>query len=219
MKSAIDIAKFFIRKKLDTPRNKYDGNMKLQKLLYFAQLIHLEMYDDVLFEDNIRAFENGPVVECVRKRYKEDHNAFVKEAYNSEYNFGEKVKNTLETTIELFGDISAKKLSDMTHKHKCWEKALEASKNVNGFYYKNKNIIPVEEMEKEISDNLKEYIKAKELSAEQDDEFEVVNGIKFYYDPNEIDIDQNILNKLENFAGNDEAYTLIKDSSQGLVIF
>lgn len=34
MSNAVDFAKFFLKRGADTNRNSYDGNMKLQKLLF-----------------------------------------------------------------------------------------------------------------------------------------------------------------------------------------
>lgn len=36
-------------------------NMKVQKLLYYAQSLHLALYDEPLFEEEIQAWRYGPV--------------------------------------------------------------------------------------------------------------------------------------------------------------
>src|SRR6056297_696817 len=119
--SAIEIAKWFIKNNLDNPRDEFWGNMKLQKLLYFAQLIHLYKYDEVLFEEPIRAFERGPVVESVRQTYKNDNNNIVEQAKKMKDIFDKKVEDTLNLTAEIFGPFDAHELSDMSHDHECWE--------------------------------------------------------------------------------------------------
>lgn len=43
MSNAINYAKYIIRNGLDTNHNTYDGNMKLQKLLFFADYISLKV--------------------------------------------------------------------------------------------------------------------------------------------------------------------------------
>ena len=45
MRKAIDFAKYFIKEELDNPRNSFDGNMKLQKLLVYSNLINLALYN------------------------------------------------------------------------------------------------------------------------------------------------------------------------------
>jgi len=48
------------------------SNLKLQKLLYYAQGLHLAIYRGApLFEEQLLAWNYGPVVECVYSRFKE----------------------------------------------------------------------------------------------------------------------------------------------------
>ncbi len=46
------------------------SNLKLQKLLYYAQGIFLAINDEPLFEEPILAWAHGPVVESVYHEYK-----------------------------------------------------------------------------------------------------------------------------------------------------
>ena len=75
MRDVYDFAKYFIKKGADSLPNTYDGNMKLQKLLTFADLISIAKYGKPLFNDPVLAFKNGCVVEKVRQRYKNDYSA------------------------------------------------------------------------------------------------------------------------------------------------
>lgn len=70
MRDVYDFAKFFIKNGADSSPNTYDGNMKLQKLLVFADLANIAEYGEPLFGDQVLAFKNGCVVEKVRLRYK-----------------------------------------------------------------------------------------------------------------------------------------------------
>lgn len=46
-------------------------NLKLQKLLYYSQAVHMVLNDgERLFNDNIEAWQYGPVVVCVYRKYK-----------------------------------------------------------------------------------------------------------------------------------------------------
>jgi uncharacterized phage-associated protein len=47
------------------------SNLKLQKLLYYAQAWQLALYDEPLFNDRIEAWVHGPVVPSVYRQYKE----------------------------------------------------------------------------------------------------------------------------------------------------
>jgi len=218
-KSVYDIAKWFIQKDFDEPRNNFKGNMKLQKLLYFAQLIHIYFYDELLFDEPIRAFKNGPVVECIRLDYKNHTAEFIRDAKNMVKSFNRKIMKTLITTVEIFGDYSAEKLSELSHQHDCWERTLKESKDAFGYYHKDKNIIPIEELKNENLENIAQLIKAKEMLAEVNHKCEVVHGVEFYYDPDEIEITDELMQKLKEYKGEDRAFTIYKDPSQGLVIY
>lgn len=220
--SVIDVfkvAKWFIKNNYDNPRDNFDGNMKLQKLLYLAQLVHLYLYDEKLFKDPIMAFEKGPVVESVRIRYRDDTFNFIEEAKTMFMNFNEKILKSLELTVELFGEYNAKELSELTHRHACWEEALENSKNSSGYHYKSESVISIEEMKKHALPGIEQVIKAKEMDSGSKDKYEIVNGKKFFYDPDNISLKDEIYQKLNNFQGKDNSYTFYEDSSQGLVIY
>ncbi|SDI95085.1 Uncharacterized phage-associated protein [Halanaerobium congolense] len=213
------VAKWFIKNNYDNPRNNFDGNMKLQKLLYLAQLVHLYLYDKELFEEPIMAFEKGPVVEAVRIRYRDDTFNFIEEAKTMFMDLNQKIIKTLELTVELFGEYTAKELSEFTHTHACWEEALENSTRSNGFHSKNDSIIPIEEMKKHALPGIKQVIEAKKMTSDDNDKCEIVNGKEFYYDPSNISLNDRIYEILSNFEGEDNSYTVYEDPSQGLVIY
>ena len=52
----------------------YEGitHLKLQKLLFYAQGIYLALNDNMLFYDQIVAWEHGPVVKSVYDEYKQN---------------------------------------------------------------------------------------------------------------------------------------------------
>lgn len=68
MYHALDIAAWFIAKndadQIDHDDFEYEGitNMKVQKLLYFAQGIGYSLFGTQLFQEDILAWEHGPVV-------------------------------------------------------------------------------------------------------------------------------------------------------------
>ena len=47
------------------------SNLKLQKLLYYVQGFHLAMYDKPLFDEDIYAWQYGPVVQEAYHHFKE----------------------------------------------------------------------------------------------------------------------------------------------------
>ena len=69
MYKANDIAKYFIvlaEKEYEDPLT----NMKIQKMLYYAQGFHLALFNIPLFEDKIEAWRLGPVIPDVYQKYK-----------------------------------------------------------------------------------------------------------------------------------------------------
>ena len=73
MKKALDYAKYFIKNGFDAIKcipNTKDGNMKINKLCVFANMINIAEYNTPLFDDKILAFENGCVIENIRFAYR-----------------------------------------------------------------------------------------------------------------------------------------------------
>ena len=71
--TASEVAKWFLaynRDVLAEEGGEYISNLKLQKLLYYAQGSFLAVTDSPLFDDPIVAWQHGPVVESVYHEYK-----------------------------------------------------------------------------------------------------------------------------------------------------
>ena len=71
--NALDIANWFIaRANREKIENFGEGvsNLKLQKIIYFAQAAHLALEDEELFSDEIHAWSYGPVVNKVYHEFK-----------------------------------------------------------------------------------------------------------------------------------------------------
>ena len=47
----------------------YEGNIRLNKYLFLAQVVHLARYSKKLFSDDFVAYENGPVIEKIVNEY------------------------------------------------------------------------------------------------------------------------------------------------------
>lgn len=215
---AIDVAKWFIKNKLDSPRNTYEGNMKLQKLLYFAQLIHVAKYDELLFDDEMRAYRDGSVINNVRLPYRDQHYRLIKESYEFEGFDNELVVDTLELTAEIFGDMTPKELSKLNHELDSWTIPYNESIVKEEIYSTNKNIInPSDKIFMDdvnrVKDMLEVYLKPNnKLMSTQ------INGATFYYDPDNIEITEDVLNVIENSEFPEDVYSLTYDEEQGVII-
>ncbi|MEA5616541.1 type II toxin-antitoxin system antitoxin SocA domain-containing protein [Cronbergia sp. UHCC 0137] len=99
-------------------------NMKVQKLLYYAQSLHLALFDEPLFEDEIQAWRYGPVCPPAYRFYSQfeaeqlpipDKDSFSQIADDR--------KDVLEEVWDYFGQHHAYYLSGMTHVEFPWKKA------------------------------------------------------------------------------------------------
>ena len=157
--SVFDYAKWFLDNNLDTPRNTFKGNMKLQKLLFFAQLISLAKNNKYLFKEEFCAFENGMVMENVRLEYKNNLANLLK--YERKDISNEDL-DVLELTKNIYGGESADTLSNMTHQFEYWKKYLSLSSDEKDYKNKRKSIVPNKELKAEL-DNIRDVLDAYEI--------------------------------------------------------
>ena len=95
--------------------------MKLQKLLYYAQGVHLAITGEPLFDDPIEAWTHGPVIRSIYQKYKEfGSNGITKDGYEL-FEIDKETASILEQVYEVFGQFSAWKLRNMTHEELPWK--------------------------------------------------------------------------------------------------
>lgn len=147
-------AKWFIDNNLDTPRRKLDGSIKLQKLLFFSQLISLVRNNKLLFENEFNAFENGMVMEVVRIKYRDDFKYFK----NMKCNLTDEDMKVLNITKDIYGAKSASELSLLSHDFNYWETYFYNSFNIDGYKIKNLSRVPNSKLYEELK-SMKEIYK------------------------------------------------------------
>ena len=104
-------------------------NLKLQKLLYYAQGWFLALHGRPLFDEPLRAWVRGPVVYEVWKNFKEFRWDPITMTMPKP-SVSELARDHLEEVIEVYGDYSALTLERMTHNEPPWRQArrgLDAS--------------------------------------------------------------------------------------------
>ena len=217
MKSALNYAKFFIKKGIDTNPNTYDGNMKLQKMLFFANYLSVVMHGNCLFPEPIRAVSHGCVVEEVRLRYRNDYYTLYKESMAFDPDMTQNEYDVLNATIDIFGDLSAKELSELNHTFDFWKVAHQRSDTSYG-HNKVKGIVPAEDMLKE-ADRLKAVVDAYRQTKAMRAMREVINGVTFYYDDS-VEMNDDTLEQLVAFSehADEDAYTVYAEEGR-LVIY
>lgn len=165
------VAEWFIQRNLDNPSNTGKGNMKLQKLLFFSQLIYMcKNNGETMYDEMFSAFDNGMVLEPVRQEYLRNYRKLKQDASNV-ITLPAKVEETLKITEDIFGNCSADELSELSHQFDAWSKYLNLSIEENNFHNKEKAIVPYEELEKELyrmNKVLKAYEK-RDLNVEEED--------------------------------------------------
>ena len=118
MAKAIDIAKYFVSLS-DSEAGDTISNLKVQKLLYYAQGFSLVILDKPLFDEEILAWNHGPVVASVYhelKRFGSSEISFE----DCSVELDEADKQLLNDVYEVYGQFSAWKLKDMTHNEAPW---------------------------------------------------------------------------------------------------
>ena len=97
------------------------SNLKLQKLVYYAQGFHLALYNVPLFDESIQAWTYGPVVPALYHHYKAQGAGGIcppEEFDDSKYD--KRTREVLNEVFKVYGQYSAWKLADMTHVEPPW---------------------------------------------------------------------------------------------------
>lgn len=91
---------------------------KLQKLTYYAQSWHLAWYDKPLFEDEIEAWAQGPVVRTLWEGHRGRHTVTGWEGDPARLSAKETA--ALDAVLARYGDLSGRELSQRAHRAAPW---------------------------------------------------------------------------------------------------
>ena len=133
-----DVAKYFLSL-VDEDAGDSISNLKLQKLVYYAQGYCLAIHDRPLFVEPIEAWEHGPVVPELYRSFKQ-HGAQplpVQKVTIAKF-LPEEIK-LLDEIWEMFGQFSATKLRNMTHHEDPYKKTPKGqviSRDLMKVYFK-----------------------------------------------------------------------------------
>lgn len=119
--TALSISKYLISKSNPAEGGELLSNMKLQKLLYYCQGFYYAKFKSKLFEDNIYAWQYGPVVKDVYHNFKHyGSNGISLEVVDEEINLSANEKKMVDEVFNYFNQFSAIKLMNMTHSEEPW---------------------------------------------------------------------------------------------------
>ncbi len=120
------IAAYILNKANSDDAGDLISNLKLQKLVYYAQGFHLVIFGSVLFQEPIDAWQHGPVVEDLYHEFKQfGRNAIPTPEYFDAEKLTTDQKELLDEVYEVYGQFSAWKLRNMTHQEAPWKEADE----------------------------------------------------------------------------------------------
>lgn len=117
MYTAIEINQY-----LEQKIGKKNTKVKRQKLLYFAQAWHLAWYGTPLFNDDICAWDMGPVTVNVWQAEKEEPSSKLA-------TLDAETCAHLEAILDYYGSKTGSELSDITHADLPWKQTYELKKN------------------------------------------------------------------------------------------
>lgn len=118
--SALDVAKYVIKHEHDN--NREVSNLRLQKLLYFVQAKILVETGAPCFDDDIEAWDYGPVVPVVYHKYKIFGSLDIRLS-ESMPAFDNSTAESAGAMLDACKDYPTYQLVDITHSQSPWKKA------------------------------------------------------------------------------------------------
>jgi uncharacterized phage-associated protein len=122
-----EIADFFIALSNDT--GNLITNLKLQKLMFYAQAWHLAIFEEPLFEKDFEAWVHGPVLVDLYHDYKNfkwhpiERNDLENKFKSIKNSLDDDVVEFLEELCEEYFGLSAYELERLTHSEEPWQYA------------------------------------------------------------------------------------------------
>jgi uncharacterized phage-associated protein len=124
MIDCLNAARYFIMRAYQDGIEAEMTNMKVQKLLYYSQSLHLALHNEPLFEAEIQAWRYGPVCPPAYRFYSEfESKQLPVPRKESLAEIPPEQQDLLEEIWEYFGGYHAYRLSEMTHGEFPWKKA------------------------------------------------------------------------------------------------
>lgn len=118
-----DVAEYFLSK-VDADAGDCISNLKLQKLVYYAQGFVMAITNKKLFDEKIIAWQHGPVVKTLYDMYKDFGANCITPDFNydlSKISKKSEIVEILDEVYNVYGQFSAWKLRQMTHSEGPWQ--------------------------------------------------------------------------------------------------
>lgn len=124
--TARNVADYFLSL-VDSEAGDSLSNLKLQKLVYYAQGFSLALLGRPLFPEEIQAWQHGPVVAELYRSLKNHGADPVPPPPNgiNRDDYPEEIRQLLDEVYAVYGQFSASKLRNMTHEELPWKQAID----------------------------------------------------------------------------------------------
>ena len=132
MLTAYEVAKYFVYKDCEKKlfntrlveyngRKSYEGNIRLNKYLYFAQTVYLAKYGKLLFKDDFLAYDNGPVI----KEIVENYPSIQANASKEKVILPKEIEEFLDKIYLSLEKASYEELIEITHEDTAWKQVKD----------------------------------------------------------------------------------------------
>ena len=126
--SCYDVSRYFLAQ-IDEQAGDLISNMKLQKLVYYAQGISLALHDRPLFPESLEAWTYGPVVPELFHTYKRYETGAIPPPRDMDFSlYDSETRELLDEVYAVFGQFSAWMLSNMTSDEPPYKNTLAGQK-------------------------------------------------------------------------------------------
>lgn len=121
------IAKWFIENDITSSENSYDGNLTLNKLIYFADAMNFTINNEKLVDESPSGYANGPVYQSIYVDHRHYNLMTVKA---NEDQISEETTKLLKIIKFAFGSYKPQYLTKLTHEQSPWKvKQVDCEKN------------------------------------------------------------------------------------------
>ncbi|MCU9614065.1 DUF4065 domain-containing protein [Caldibacillus lycopersici] len=208
------ISRWFIENNTDAANASFNGHLKLQKLLYYAQAMNLAVTDKPLFEEKIEAWENGPVVKEMFIEYR--HNNFSERVKSlpDDYELNNQTRKILQIVNHIYGTQTGTQLVELTHSEEPWLELKDLATNRQNPVISQEKIHEYYKPLKDLFNLYEDYDFTHEFAEKINGNIFVYNRLETYLDDNDI---RNLWEIGEDVKG--EKYFVYKDDQGEMVIY
>lgn len=148
MASALNVANYFLNR-VDRDAGDVITNLKLLKLVYYAQAWSMVFRGQPLFDEKVQAWVNGPATYSVWKEYERyEKNSIPEKPVLPEDAFQADELDVLNIVWDVYGELSASKLWKLSHSEDPWVNARQGL----GSNEPSQNLISLEDMRRYYGD-------------------------------------------------------------------